>query len=99
MIERQGLLHRGETFLGVAGCAEEALLVSEIILDHEPGLRIEICAVLSQNFEVVIGGQRAVLDLSATGKCGGAHGVLVGVHERAQPLFIRLVASGVELIL
>src|SRR5437773_6104441 len=47
VIERHGPLHRRETFLSVALRAEEALLVSQIILDHEPSLRIEICPVLS----------------------------------------------------
>src|SRR5438034_2221700 len=47
VIERHGPLHRRETFLGVALRAEEALLVSQIILDHESGLRIKICAVVS----------------------------------------------------
>src|SRR6266436_5857103 len=47
VIERQGPLHRRETLLGVAGRAEEALFIRHVILDHESGLRIEVCAVLS----------------------------------------------------
>ena len=99
VIERHGSLHRPEAFLGVALRAEEALLVSQVILDYEPSLRIKICAVLGQNFEVVIGRHCAVLHLSTAGERGSAHRVLVGVYKSAQSLFVRFVARGVELIL
>src|SRR5438093_10235589 len=98
-VERQDPLHRRESLFGVAGRAEEAIFISEIILDHEAGLRIEVCAVLSHKFEIVVGCHRAMLDLSAAGERGGAHRVLVSVDERAHSLFVRFVASGVELIL
>src|SRR5439155_2339934 len=77
VIERHGSLHRPEAFLGVALRAEEALLVSQVVLDYEPGLRIEICTVLGQNFEVVISCHRAVLDLGSASERGFSHRILI----------------------
>ena len=55
--------------------------------------------MLSHEFEIVVGCHGAVLDLSAACERGGAHCVFVGVDERAQSLFVSLVASRVELVL
>ncbi len=65
VVERQDPLHRRKALLGVAWRAEKALLVSEIILDHESSLRIEICAALGHQLQVVVGRHRGVFDLSA----------------------------------
>ena len=99
VIEGQGAFHRSEAFFGVTGCAEEPLLVDEIILDHKTSLRIEVCAMFGHQFQSIVVRQCAVLDLGATCERGRAHGIFVSMDECSYPLFVRLVASSIELIL
>ena len=93
VIKRHHAFHRGETLFGVTGRAEETLPVGEIILDHETGLRIEVRAVFSHEFQRIVVRQRAVFDLRATGERGRTHGIFVSMDECAYALFVRLVAS------
>ena len=98
-IERQRLLHRLESLFRVVADSEIVLLVVEIILDHQPRLRIEPGAALGHELQVIIGGIRPVLDLRATGKSCHADRFFVRVHHRPQALRFGFAASGFQLLL
>ena len=99
MIHRQNLLHRRKTFLRVARCAQILFLVQQIVLDDQPGLRVQIRPLLRHQFQVVVRRQRAVLDLRASCESRRTHCILIRVHQRPQPLLLRLIARRVQLFL
>ena len=66
---------------------------------HQSGLGIQVSAFLRHQFQVVVRGQRAVLDLGASGEGCGADGISVSVHKRAQALLLCFVTGRVQLLL
>jgi len=94
-------LHSGERFQRsrVAGRADKSLLVQQIVLPHQSGLRIQIRAFRGHQFQIVVGCQYAVLDLGAAGQSSRAHSIFVSVHQRAQALLLRFIAGRVKLLL
>ena len=99
VIEGQHTFHRGKTFFSVTGRTEKSAFVGEIILDHETGLRIEVGAVLSHQFQRIVVRQRAVFDLCATGVGCRSHGIFISMDQRPQPNLPGFIASRVQLVL
>ena len=99
MVERKNLRNSREAFFGIVAAADVPVFVRNVVFDHKPGLRIEIDAALGHQPEVVIGSQRAMLDLRAARQSRGPDPGSIRVDQRPQSLFLRFVASRVELLL
>ena len=93
------VFHLVDTCLVVAADADVLTGVLEVVLKHQTNLGIEIGAVVGH--ELIIGWvePRAVFHLGATGQHRHPHRFPIGMNQSAESVFVRLVASGVELFL
>ncbi len=92
-VHRHDLLHEPEPRLRVVADAEEARLVLEVVLDHEPDVRLEVGATLRHQRELRGRGARTVRHARAPRQCGGTDGGGgVRVHPGAHALRARLTA-------
>ena len=66
-VEWKDFLHLGEAFFGVAGRAEKLFFVIQIIVDHQPNLRIEPGAVTRHVAQIIVGGKAAVFHFGTAG--------------------------------
>ena len=82
-IQRQRFLHGGKALFGVTVNPNETLLVLQIVVDHQPDLRIEECAVLGHGAQIIVGGEGPVFHHRATGFGCGRHCGPISMHRRA----------------
>src|SRR5262249_31237829 len=98
IVQRDSLLHVGETFFGVVADPEEPRFVAQIVLEHDADVGIEVYAALRHQLKGFIVPENAVFDLSATGADGRFDRFSgVSVNHGPYPLRLRFAAHRREL--